>query len=74
MVENSGKISSLYGRCFQAERDCAEVERQLSGIEQGQGELEQVLERYEREVDGMIEQQGGEGADAGGVEGERERM
>lgn len=71
LVENAGKITSLYGRCFQAERDVAEVERQLSGVEHGQVELESVLERYESMVDEILEAEGiGE---AGGVDGERER-
>lgn len=71
LVENSSKISTLYGRCFQAERDCAEVERQLSSVEQGQVELEAALERYEQELDSMggLDGMGGDG----GVEGERER-
>ncbi|TKA77935.1 hypothetical protein B0A55_03720 [Friedmanniomyces simplex] len=75
LVENSGKISTLYGRCFQAERDCAEVERQLGGVEQGQLELEALLERYEGEVEGMMEGAGlGDGGQgAGGVDAERER-
>ncbi|KAK0844833.1 FG-nucleoporin nsp1 [Friedmanniomyces endolithicus] len=75
LVENSGKISTLYGRCFQAERDCSEVERQLNGVEQGQIELEALLNRYEGEVDGMMEGAGlGDGGQGvGGVDGERER-
>lgn len=72
LVENMGKITSLYGRCFQAERDVAEVERQLSVVEHGQVEVEQVLERYEMWIDEMIEQSDVGGAD-GGVDGERER-
>lgn len=71
-MENMSKITSLYGRCFQAERDVAEVERQLSVVEHGQVELEGVLERYEAWVDEMVE--GTEvGGEAGGVDGERER-
>lgn len=74
LVENSGKISGLYGRCFQAERDCTEVERQLSVVEHGQVELEAALERYEAQVDRMIESSGGDNdGGLGGVEGERER-
>ena len=75
LVENSGKISTLYGRCFQAERDCSEVERQLNGVEQGQIELEALLNRYEGEVDGMMVGAGlGDGGlGVGGVDGERER-
>lgn len=69
-----GKITSLYGRCFQAERDVAEVERQLSVVEHGQVEVEQVLERYEMWIDEMIEQNDiGSAEGAGGVDGERER-
>ena len=71
LVENAGKITSLYGRCFQAERDVAEVERQLSGVEHGQVELESVLERYEGWVDEILESEGV--GEVGGVDGERER-
>ena len=70
-MENAGKITSLYGRCFQAERDVAEVERQLSGVEHGQVELESVLERYEGWVDEILESEGV--GEVGGVDGERER-
>ena len=70
-----GKITSLYGRCFQAERDMSEVERQLSVIEHGQVELENVLTRYEFWVGEMVDQgDGGGGEGSGGVDGERERM
>lgn len=69
-MENAGKITSLYGRCFQAERDVAEVERQLSGVEHGQVELESVLERYEGWVDEILEAEGV--GEVGGVEAERE--
>ena len=77
-MENGTKISSLYGRCFQAERDVAEVERQLSVVEHGQVELEGALERYEGWVDEMMENDGvgeigGYGGPSGGVDGERER-
>lgn len=69
LVDNSTKISALYQRCFQAERDCSEVERQLAGVEMVQGEIEVFLDRYEGEVDAMLEKAGvGEGVDA-----ERER-
>lgn len=70
LVENMGKITGLYGRCFQAERDVSEVERQLSAVEHGQVEMEQVLERYEAWVDEMVEGSEGYG---GEVDGERER-
>ncbi|KAK3672751.1 FG-nucleoporin nsp1 [Recurvomyces mirabilis] len=78
LVENSSKISALYGRCFQAERDCSEVERQLGNVEHGQVELEALLDRYEGEVDRMMEgsgfgEGGGGGGGPGGVDRERER-
>lgn len=75
LVENSGKISTLYGRCFQAERDCSEVERQLSNVEHSQAELEAMLDRYEGEVDGLMERagMGDGGVGVSGVDAERER-
>jgi nuclear pore complex protein Nup62 len=72
-VENSTKISTLYGRCFQAERDCSEVERQLTNVEHTQHEIEHFLDKYEDEVDKMM-QSSGIGEDGiGGVDAERER-
>ncbi|KAF2857125.1 hypothetical protein K470DRAFT_261086 [Piedraia hortae CBS 480.64] len=75
LVENSGKISLLYSRCFQAERDCSEVERQLSIVESSQQDLEALLDRYEGEVDRMLAQAGlGDGGNGvSGVDAERER-
>ena len=36
--------------------------------------MERILERYEGEVEGMVERSGGDGAGGvGGVDGERER-
>ena len=72
LVENSQQISTLFGRCFQAERDCSEVERQLSKVENSQEELEQFLNRYEDEVDKMMVSMGVD-AGIGGVDAERER-
>ena len=45
------------------------MERQLSGVEQAQVELESVMERYEREVDEKIEamEASGGGDGFGGV-------
>lgn len=72
-MENSTKISTLYGRCFQAERDCSEVERQLTNFEHTQHEIEHFLDKYEDEVDKMM-QNSGIGEDGiGGVDAERER-
>ena len=69
-MDNSDKISKLYARTFQAERDTAEVERQLSAVEGEQQELERWLDQYEKKVDEMMERMGG---GEGGVDGERER-
>jgi len=73
LVENSDKISKLYSKTFQAERDAAEVERQLTLVEGQQEELGMWLERYEKEVDEMIKNQvrGREGLQ--GPDQERER-
>lgn len=73
LVENSTAISSLYGRCFQAERDCTEVERQLTSVERGQDELEALLEKYEGEVDKMVDNADMNGDGLGGVDAEREK-
>lgn len=70
LVENSNKISKLYARTFQAERDTAEVERQLSQVEGEQQELDRYLDAYEKQVDELIARSGGV---EGGVDAERER-
>lgn len=70
LVENSDKISKLYSRTFQAERDTSEVERQLSSVEGQQKELESWLDHYERVVDEMVARSGGVES---GVDSERER-
>ena len=69
LVTNSDQISKLYARTFQAERDTAEVERQLSSVEGQQDELAAWLDRYEREVEEMMGRQGGQDAGAGGAAG-----
>lgn len=74
LVASSSKISTLYGRCFQAERDCGEVERQLSGVETAQRDLDALLDKYENEVDRLLEGRGELSAGAAsGVDLERER-
>lgn len=75
LVENSEKISKLYHKTFQAERDAAEVEKQLSLVEGNQAELEAWLDKYEREIDEMMARQSG-GIGVDGMQGpdqERER-
>lgn len=73
MVENSSKIATLYGRCFQAERDCSEVERQLTNVEHTQYEIELALDKYESEIDKLMETGGVSNESIGGVDAERER-
>ncbi|OQO01979.1 hypothetical protein B0A48_12452 [Cryoendolithus antarcticus] len=77
LTTNSTAISKLYARCFQAERDAAEVERQLSVVENEQRGLEALLGRCENEVDGLMEQAGlsSDGSGPGqSVDQERERV
>lgn len=73
LVENGNAISKLYSKTFQAERDTAEVQKQLSAVEGHQDELEQWLERYEREVDDIMSRQAGQGEGLQGPDQERER-
>jgi nuclear pore complex protein Nup62 len=76
LVDNTQKISNLYAKTFQAERDAAEVERQLTHIENQQEELEQWLQRYEGEVEEMVQRVApgdGVGVPGSGVDLERER-
>ena len=73
LVENSNAISKLYSKTFQAERDTAEVQKQLSAVENHQDELEQWLDKYEREVDEMMPRQLGQGEGIQGPDQERER-
>lgn len=74
-MENANNITALYGQCFQAEKDCSEVERQLSNVEHSQMDLEALLDKYESEVDHLMETNGlGDGsASIGGIDAERER-
>ena len=72
LVENTDKIGKLYLKTFQAERDAAEVERQLSAVEAQQAEMETLLDGWEREVESIVQQRGGE-IGGGGVDAERER-
>lgn len=79
LIENSDKIGKLYTRTYQAEKDAAEVERQLSRVEEQQEELGTWLDKYESDVDEMVARMGGN-AGGDGVEGlgavdqERERV
>ncbi|KAL8768823.1 MAG: hypothetical protein Q9203_002737 [Teloschistes exilis] len=58
IVENSEKIQKLYGSTLESERATAEVERQITAVENDQDELQAWLNRYEKDVDQMIANQG----------------
>jgi len=73
LLDNGNAISKLYSKTFQAERDTAEVQKQLSAVESHQDELSQWLDRYEREVDDMMAKQVGQGSGLQGPDQERER-
>ena len=73
IVENSDKIQKLYGSTLEAERATAEVERQLSAVENDQAELEYWLGHYEKQVDEMMSSQVGQGDALQGPDQERER-
>lgn len=73
LVENSDKIQKLYGSTLETERATAEVERQLSTVENDQTELEYWLDHYGKQVDEMISSQVGQGDTLQGPDQERER-
>lgn len=75
LVENSDKVKQLYSKTFQAERDAAEVEKQLTMMEENQAELDSYLDRYENEIDTMMKNHGVGGRSDGlkGPDQERER-
>lgn len=73
LVKNTDKIGKLNAKTFLAERDAAEVEKQLTIVENEQNELEQWLSRYEDTVDQMTKESNGPGGVEGGVDLERQR-
>lgn len=73
LLENGNSISKLYSKTFQAERDTAEVQKQLTAVENNQDELSVWLDKYEREVDEMMARQVGQGEGLQGPDQERER-
>lgn len=74
-MENSDKVRQLYSKTFQAERDAAEVERQLTMMEENQQELDSYLDRYEKEIENLMKMHGVSGKSDGlrGPDQERER-
>jgi len=75
IVENGDKLRDLYTRTFQADRDAQEVERQLTMMEENQQELENYLDRYEKEIENLMKMHGVSGKSDGlrGPDQERER-
>jgi nuclear pore complex protein Nup62 len=73
MVDNGEKIQKLYNATFNAEKDSAEIERQLANVESQQDELAAWLDRYESDVDEMFTRQVGQGETLQGPDQERER-
>lgn len=72
LVENSDKIQKLYGNTLEAQRATAEVERQITVVENEQDELEYYLNVYEAQVDEMWKAQGGETGEMKGPDKERQ--
>lgn len=75
LVENSEKVKHLYSKTFQAERDAQEVEKHLTHIEDNQAELDHFLDKYEKEIDQMMQIHGvgGRADSLRGPDQERER-
>lgn len=74
LVENGDKIQKLYVSTFEAERATSEVEKQLTAVENMQGELEGWLDRYEKDVDELFNRNLGSSDNLQGPDQERERM
>jgi nuclear pore complex protein Nup62 len=73
LVENGDKIQKLYTSTFEAERASAEVERQLSIVENQQDELAGWLTLFEADVEKMFDERMGESLHQG-PDQERERI
>ncbi|KFY93682.1 hypothetical protein V500_03589 [Pseudogymnoascus sp. VKM F-4518 (FW-2643)] len=74
LVDNGDKIQKLYVSTFEAERATSEVEKQLTAVENMQGELEGWLDRYEKDVDELFNRNLGSSDNLQGPDQERERM
>ncbi|RKF56489.1 Nucleoporin nsp1 [Golovinomyces cichoracearum] len=73
MVENGEKIQKLYLSTYEAERQNAEIERQLLNVESQQDEVASWLDKYECEIDEMFSRQVGQGDSLQGPDQEREK-
>jgi len=73
LVENGDKIQKLYLSTHEAQRQNAEIERQLSNVENNQDELSQWLDQYENELENLFTKQIGPNEQVTGPDQERER-
>lgn len=73
LVENGEKIQKLYLSTHEAQRQNAEIERQLSNVENHQDELTMWLDQYESELENLFTKQVGPNEQVGGPDQERER-
>ncbi len=71
LVQNGEKIQKLYSNTYEAERAGQEIDNQLNNVESQQNELEEWLDRYEREIDDLTAKQAG--PENAGPDQERER-
>lgn len=71
LVENSDKIQKLYGSTLEVQRATSEVERQLTVVENEQDELEHYLDIYEKQVNDMMQNHGGQEGSLQGPDKER---
>lgn len=73
LVENGEKIQKLYLSTHEAQRQNAEIERQLSSVENHQDELSMWLDQYESELENLFTKQVGPNEQVAGPDQERER-
>jgi nuclear pore complex protein Nup62 len=73
LVENGEQLQKLYVKTAESVRNTAEVEKQLSIVENQQAELESWLDKHEYEVDEMFNQTVIPGEGLQGPDQERER-
>ncbi|KAF2813139.1 uncharacterized protein BDZ99DRAFT_382476 [Mytilinidion resinicola] len=57
ILENSNKINKLWYATHAADKDAGEIERQLTNVESAQDELGGWLDKFEAEIDEMMEGQ-----------------
>ncbi|TRM67954.1 Nsp1-like C-terminal region-domain-containing protein [Schizophyllum amplum] len=74
LIENSNNLAALYSNVLKAEREQQEIDRSLDSVETRQKELSQVLDEYEKNLDGLLGQGAGYHAmNAGPADTERDK-